>query len=109
MTSKKVEPSKDYYYNGKTYTKEGLKRQLIKDGIISTAVQTNYFIEDDRYQFDEWGYVNDFDLLLDHLQNCDLVEDPENHYGSCGGQYPYPEYIKDTCDECPYKEDCKKG
>ena len=102
---------KEYYYKGKTYTKDGLKRQLMKDKIIQRQVATIYSVIDPKYECDDWGWTYDIEFMLEHLRESGLIEYTEDHFSYCGGRYPHPFGLEpeDKCSDCPNKDLCRKG
>ena len=67
-----------YFYKGKYRTDEGLKRALIKDGIVWTSPKRNYYCYED---FTEYCYP--YDMMLDYAHDYEWCSKEElKHFRS---------------------------
>ena len=74
---KKIKDLSDlYFYKGKYRTEEGLKRALIKDGIIWTSPKRNYY-----HYIDVFEYCYSFEMLRDYVTDYGLCSaDDAKHF-----------------------------
>lgn len=61
-----------YFYKGKFRTEEGIKRALIKDGIVDVSPLCNYYAWEDKFE-----YYYDFEYLRDYCHDYELITDEE--------------------------------
>lgn len=100
---KKQKPFKDIYYRGKTYTEEGFKRLLLKEGKIRSAQVTIYYA--DKIDL-EYGCYYDFSDMVEEMRDKNMIEDTDQHFEDCQTYNNFGS--TDECKYCPYKEECKR-
>jgi len=61
-----------YFYKGRYRTDNGLKRALIKDGIIWVSPKRNYYCWDKQFE-----YCYDFEYMRDYCHDYELITDDE--------------------------------